>query len=469
MKKNINAMIKNRIWLTFLVCLVILVVYSSCEKDEIPSVSTMPVTDITVSEAKTGGNVTSNGSLSVTARGVVWSQTEGPAIDFNDGRTYDGEGIGEYASIITGLSPGSTYYVRAYAVNGEGVAYGQQNKFSTLFEFATVTTLPVSGISSSNAKSGGNVLSDGGSDVTARGIVWSRTPYPDLENNEGQSEDGIGNGEFVSELTDIEPNTKYYVRAYAVNGAGTSYGEQEIFNSGNDPVPGPLFVFGFDDGNDSDYYTAYQMLKQRGYRGTSFANTNMIGEPGRLKWEMIHEMVNDGWEMGCHTHSHIRLTDATDAQIREEMETVDALYIAQGLPTPKHITYPYGANDQRVRKIVSEYRLSGRRASSLTNNYGDPVFYILGYRWVHADMYALDTPNGLNNAKAEVDLAFEGKTVLVSFLIHQITESYPGGYVCVRKYFQELLDYIIEKGGTIVTQKKAYEIISDYRQSLNLE
>jgi hypothetical protein len=54
-------------------------------------------------------------------------------------------------------------------------------------------------------------------------------------------------------------------------------------------------------------------------------------------------------------------------------------------------------------------------------------------------------------------------------LIHQITESYPGGYVCVRKYFQELLDYIIEKGGTIVTQKKAYEIISEYRQSLNLE
>jgi uncharacterized protein (TIGR02145 family) len=100
----------------------------------LPEVITAEVTEITTSSAISGGNITSDGGSQVTARGVVWSTNENPSIEINDGITYDGTGTGEFISNLTELLPETNYYVRAYASNSVGTAYGNQMSFSTLAE-----------------------------------------------------------------------------------------------------------------------------------------------------------------------------------------------------------------------------------------------------------------------------------------------------------------------------------------------
>jgi peptidoglycan/xylan/chitin deacetylase (PgdA/CDA1 family) len=435
------------------------------------SVTTSEVTDVTSASATSGGSVTNDGGSPVTARGVVWSVSTNPELDGNTGLTVDGVGTGEFTSSLRALSPGTKYYVRAYATNEQGTVYGSQVEFTTSGDLAGITTAEVTNITSISATAGGSVDDDGGSPVTARGIVWSKEQNPSVFNYEGRTTDGEGPGEFISELSGLTPGTIYYLKAYATNSTGTAYGNQISFETPGEEaeIPGPLFVFGFDDGFDSDYYYAWPLLKSRGVRGVSFAHTSVIGTEGALTWEMIHEMVDDGWEMGCHTHSHLRLDEASEQEIRDEMETVNSLYREQGLPVPKHLTYPNGAVNQFASRIVSEYRLTGRRYRPSSSNYSNITFNYMEYAWLHADMRNEDGPNGLNNVKAEVDKAFENQTVLVSFLIHRVVEDLYAGYQCKLIYLQQLVDYVIERGGKIVTQDEAYEIIREYRQNAHLE
>lgn len=98
----------------------------------LPMVTTNEVTDITVTSAICGGNVTDDGGLTVTARGVCWSKSPNPTT--NDAHSNDGSGIGSYTSQLTSLSDNTTYYVRAYAINSIGTSYGEQKTFKILPE-----------------------------------------------------------------------------------------------------------------------------------------------------------------------------------------------------------------------------------------------------------------------------------------------------------------------------------------------
>ena len=118
---------------------VFLVFASSCKKDDddngngnnagIPVLSTTEVTDITQTTANSGGNITSDGGATVTARGVCWSTGQTPTI--SDNKTEDGTGAGNFTSSISGLSANTTYYVRAYATNSNGTGYGSAMSFTT--------------------------------------------------------------------------------------------------------------------------------------------------------------------------------------------------------------------------------------------------------------------------------------------------------------------------------------------------
>lgn len=102
-------------------------------------------------------------------------------------------------------------------------------------ELPIVTTTATSGITYTTAISGGNVEYAGTTTVTARGVCWSTTASPDLTGS--HTTDGNGIGSFISNITGLSPETDYYVRAYATNTSGTSYGEQISFRSGNIGVP----------------------------------------------------------------------------------------------------------------------------------------------------------------------------------------------------------------------------------------
>ena len=102
-----------------------------CAKDLPPTVTTSSVTSVTPTGATCGGDVTSSGSDAVTARGVVWSTSPNPTVALTT-KTTDGSGTGSFTSSITGLSPSTTYYVRAYATNSFVTGYGSESTFTTL-------------------------------------------------------------------------------------------------------------------------------------------------------------------------------------------------------------------------------------------------------------------------------------------------------------------------------------------------
>ena len=196
---------------------------------ESPIVTTAEVTDITQTTAVSGGNVTDDGGASVTARGVCWSTSQNPTI--SDHHTSDGNGTGSFTSNLTNLTANTTYYVRAYATNENGTSYGEQKSFTTLqnIELPTVTTADVTDITQNTAVSGGNVTDDGGAAVTARGVCWSKDPNPTIDNS--FISNGNGTGSFTIEISGLTSATTYYVRAYATNSEGTSYGEQKTFTT----------------------------------------------------------------------------------------------------------------------------------------------------------------------------------------------------------------------------------------------
>jgi uncharacterized protein (TIGR02145 family) len=120
------------------------------------------------------------------------------------------------------------YYIRAYATNAEGTAYGNQLIFTTN-DIPTVVTSGTSSITQNSATISGNVTSDGGTTVTSRGICWSTSANPTTADNVVAS--GSGTGSFNSNLTSLDANTTYHARAYATNGLGTAYGADLQFTT----------------------------------------------------------------------------------------------------------------------------------------------------------------------------------------------------------------------------------------------
>lgn len=195
----------------------------------LPTVATTAMSYISTTFAAGGGNITNDGGGAVTARGVCWNTTGTPTI--LNSKTSDGTGAGLFTSSLTGLTPGATYHVRAYGTNSTGTGYGNEVIFSTLASLVppTVTTTSISSIQVTTAIGGGNVTDWGGDSVTARGVCWSITNSPTLSGN--HSVDGSGLGSFASGLSPLAGGTKYYVRAYATNSAGTGYGDTVSFTT----------------------------------------------------------------------------------------------------------------------------------------------------------------------------------------------------------------------------------------------
>ena len=196
------------------------------------TLTTSALSGITSTSAVGGGNITNDGGAPVTARGVCWSTNQNPVI--TDNKTSDAIGSGSFISNITGLTPGATYYVRAYATNSVSTAYGNQLTLITLAALPTLTTSIVLNITSISASSGGNITSDGGGTITVRGVCWSTTTDPTIASN--KTSDNSGSGIFASSLIGLTAGTKYYVRAYATNSAGTAYGNEISFSTLTQPT-----------------------------------------------------------------------------------------------------------------------------------------------------------------------------------------------------------------------------------------
>jgi len=195
-----------------------------------PVLTTDPVTGASGTVATSGGNVTSDGGASITVRGICWDTSVGPTTALST-KTSDGTGTGTFVSSLTGLTVGTTYYVRAYATNSIGTTYGNEVNFTQPGAgLPTVSTTAISNIYASTAASGADVTGDGGSPITAVGICWSTSTGPTIA-LPTSTYVGASLGTFVSNLFGLLPTTTYYVRAYATNANGTSYGAELSFTT----------------------------------------------------------------------------------------------------------------------------------------------------------------------------------------------------------------------------------------------
>lgn len=199
----------------------------------LPMVSTSEVENMGTTTASCGGNVTDDGGAEVTERGVCWATNHSPVV--TGSHAMSGSGLGEFTCNMINLVANTTYYVRAYAKNVKGVAYGEEKNFTTL-DKPTVSTGAVTNITTSSATGNGSIVSNGGNAVTEQGFCWSTSHNPSITGTHVVAE-GDAN-DFSAALTNLSPNTTYYVRAYATNGTGTAYGDEVQFTTLSISVPG---------------------------------------------------------------------------------------------------------------------------------------------------------------------------------------------------------------------------------------
>jgi len=182
-----------------------------------PGVITGTVTGITGTSAECTSTVSYNGGATVTEQGICWSNgTSNPTVA-------NSKATGSNVT-LSDLSPNTTYYARAYAVNSAGTGYGEVKSFRTPAIIPVVTTGAVTDITSYTAVCAATVTYNGGATVTEQGICWSNTTSnPTVADNKAT-------GSSLT-LSGLSFNTVYYVRAYAVNSAGTAYGELRSFRT----------------------------------------------------------------------------------------------------------------------------------------------------------------------------------------------------------------------------------------------
>ncbi len=197
----------------------------------LPILTTTAASSIANTTAVSGGTISSDGGAAVTTRGVCWSTSSNPTIALTT-KTTNGNGTGAFTSSITGLTAGTTYYVRAYATNSVGTAYGNQLTITTTAAsvLPTLITTAVSSITQTSSSSGGNISNDGGAAITTRGVCWSTSPNPTIALTT-KTTNGAGTGAFTSNITGLTANTSYFTRAYATNSQGTAYGNEISFTT----------------------------------------------------------------------------------------------------------------------------------------------------------------------------------------------------------------------------------------------
>jgi hypothetical protein len=201
----------------------------------LPTLNTLALSQETSNAVFSGGIVLSDGGSPVTQRGVCWNTTANPTLA--NSFTIDGAGTGSYTSHAIPLNAATSYFLRSYATNENGTAYGNQLTFTTassnqnadLPEVVTGELVYEDGLVALGA---GTVTIPSGT-VSAKGLCWAIGATPTI--NSSHSVEGAGTGDFTSSIANLQVNTLYRVRAYATSDAGITYGDEVLFRTNDLP------------------------------------------------------------------------------------------------------------------------------------------------------------------------------------------------------------------------------------------
>jgi len=278
----------------------------------LPIISTSAVSSISYTTAMSGYVIKSIGGTSITEKGICWGTTANPTV--LNSKIVSTTFTSTSALSLTGLTAGSAIYIRAYATNSTGTAYGEQLSFTTLSYSLPVveTTSAVYNYSTNKATCLINVKNNGGCALTERGVCWSTTKNPTIANSKYAS--GLSVGQFYAMMTNLSLNSTYYVRGYATNCAGTGYGAQLTvkplmgsvtytlgIDSAANPEPYRLIKIAMDSaclyynryttfrGNIYVYYDAGIPTAQASYHGSiGFGSNTRYMWVGTAMHEMCH-------------------------------------------------------------------------------------------------------------------------------------------------------------------------------------
>lgn len=194
-----------------------------------PTLTTNGISYISSTFVTCGGNISSDGGAAVTERGLVWNTSTAPTT--TNSKVTSGTGSGSFSIQAKSLTPNTTYYLRAYAINSTGTSYGNEQTFTTLAAIVppTVTKTAASSILVTSANAGGNATAWGGDTIKSKGVCWNSTGNPTIADS--KTLNGTDLGSFTSILYPLVANTKYYFKAYATNSAGTGYSVVDSFTT----------------------------------------------------------------------------------------------------------------------------------------------------------------------------------------------------------------------------------------------
>lgn len=227
-----------------------------------PTVTTNSLNYIYSTRALGGGNVTNDGGAAVTERGLCWNTNSGVLPTTSNDRTIEGSGTGSFSSNIRNLTPNTTYYVRAYAINSVDTAYGNVISFQTNaagVPYAIIIDLL--DIAATSVIAYGRIYDNGGSVIIQKGFVWNTTGDPTKENGHTVLADGSGDADYYKAMTGLPPDTRIYAKAFGVNSYGTGYGDQTIFSTpegaGTNKIVGIVLNLSVDGGKrfNTPFYT----------------------------------------------------------------------------------------------------------------------------------------------------------------------------------------------------------------------
>lgn len=223
----------------------------------LPTVETSTATNITYTSLVLNGNVTFNGNVSLSERGFIYG-TSSDNLYYS--ATASGTSTGNYSYTLADLTPGTTYYCKAYATNSVGTSYGELESFETLAATAPTVSTSTASIVSMSATFHGNVSSENGAEVTERGFVYGTT-----SDNLDQTivATSTGTGSYSCQVTNLLAGLTYYYKAYSTNSVGTEYGETLNFTLlgilGSPNIVGEPFV----DDRDGNTYTTIIIGSQK--------------------------------------------------------------------------------------------------------------------------------------------------------------------------------------------------------------
>jgi hypothetical protein len=264
--------------------------------------STVTVTSITGTTATSGGTISSDGGATVTSRGLVWGTSSG-ATTFS---VSSGTGTGTYTIGLTGLSIATNYFVRAFATNSAGTAYGPEVQFATP-NTATVASTITSTITSSTAILGG-VLSSTGGATTTIGIMYSTASDFGTSTSTIINSNAVA-GTYTTTISGLSAVTTYHAKAYATNTAGTTYGPTISFSTAAAPV-----VLGSSYGGGKVFY-----IFQPGDQGY------VAGETHGLIAATVEQSTGISWNNGLEI-----TTGATGTAIGTGLSNTNTIITIQG-------------------------------------------------------------------------------------------------------------------------------------------